>query len=359
MVAPDQKADRVSYKIAVPKTQAPGTYTLFWTYGCGKTLECFITQYNLKIIPTKTEIEPPQKQIPTPTPPVVPKEEPIIECPEGYVYLKEHDVCAETAEHREKEKIERMGELIDTTENFVMNIVGNCQEPVLRYTDSGFSILWEDVEGLTIVHPEKHSTRNLRVDCDASSVSFSTYSRGGVMSVHPITFNSNGIFDTIKSRNSLQDMSVKINGKSVETFSPKSSTLSTPGISFDTLGSGEPQKQTIKISNLSMMPGFLQKTELIVDPTPRQKVPEWIKNNAKWWAEGQIGDSDFVGGIQHLMKEKIIDIPDLPEQSSETAQEQVPDWVRNNAKWWADGQIGEDDFVNGIKWLVEKGIIKV
>jgi len=91
----------------------------------------------------------------------------------------------------------------------------------------------------------------------------------------------------------------------------------------------------------------------------KQKVPEWIKNNAKWWADGQIGDSDFVGGIQHLMKEKIIDIPDLPEQASETSKEQVPDWVRNNAGWWADGQISEDDFVNGIKWLVEKGIIKV
>ncbi len=91
----------------------------------------------------------------------------------------------------------------------------------------------------------------------------------------------------------------------------------------------------------------------------KQKVPDWVKNNAKWWAEGQIGETDFVGGIQHLIKEKIIDIPDLPEQASETAKEQVPDWVRNNAGWWADGQISEDDFVNGIKWLVEKGIIKV
>jgi len=89
------------------------------------------------------------------------------------------------------------------------------------------------------------------------------------------------------------------------------------------------------------------------------RVPEWIKNNAKWWSEGQIGDSDFVSGIQHLMKEKIINIPDLPKQASETAQEQVPDWIRNNAGWWADGLITEDDFVTGIQYLVERGIIKV
>jgi len=60
-----------------------------------------------------------------------------------------------------------------------------------------------------------------------------------------------------------------------------------------------------------------------------------------------------------LIKEKIIDIPDLPEQASEQAEEHVPDWIRNNAGWWANGLISEDDFVNGIKYLVEQGIIKI
>jgi len=89
------------------------------------------------------------------------------------------------------------------------------------------------------------------------------------------------------------------------------------------------------------------------------KVPSWIKNNAKWWAEGMIKESDFVGGIQHMIKEKIINIPDLPEQASSTAKEKVPDWIKNNAGWWGDGLISEDEFVNGIKYLVENGIIKV
>jgi len=93
--------------------------------------------------------------------------------------------------------------------------------------------------------------------------------------------------------------------------------------------------------------------------TSVKKVPDWIKNNARWWAEGQIGDSDFVNGIQFMIKEKIINIPNLPEQASETAEEKVPDWIRNNAGWWANGLISEDDFVNGIKYLVEQGIIRV
>jgi len=103
--------------------------------------------------------------------------------------------------------------------------------------------------------------------------------------------------------------------------------------------------------------------ELEVKPQPEQSepkatIPNWIRNNAKWWSEGQIGDSDFTSGIQFMIKENIMVIPDLPEQTSETTRG-VPDWVRNNAGWWADGLISDDDFVSGIKYLVEQGIIKV
>ena len=91
----------------------------------------------------------------------------------------------------------------------------------------------------------------------------------------------------------------------------------------------------------------------------KELVPSWIKNNAKWWSEGQISDSDFVGGIQKLIRDDIISIPNLPLRGPPTAEESVPEWIRNNAGWWADGLISEDDFVNGIKWLVENGIIKI
>ena len=37
-----------------------------------------------------------------------------------------------------------------------------------------------------------------------------------------------------------------------------------------------------------------------------QEVPSWIKNNAGWWAEGQINDNTFVSGIQYLVKVGII-----------------------------------------------------
>ena len=36
------------------------------------------------------------------------------------------------------------------------------------------------------------------------------------------------------------------------------------------------------------------------------KIPDWIKNNAGWWADGQIDDTSFVDGIQFLIKEGFI-----------------------------------------------------
>ena len=37
-------------------------------------------------------------------------------------------------------------------------------------------------------------------------------------------------------------------------------------------------------------------------------IPAWIKNNAGWWAEGQIDDSSFVKGIQFMVKVGIIQV---------------------------------------------------
>jgi len=37
----------------------------------------------------------------------------------------------------------------------------------------------------------------------------------------------------------------------------------------------------------------------------------------------------------------------------------MPAWIKNNAGWWADGQIGDSAFLQGIQYLVQKGIIVV
>ena len=36
---------------------------------------------------------------------------------------------------------------------------------------------------------------------------------------------------------------------------------------------------------------------------------------------------------------------------------EIPSWIKNNAGWWADGQIDASSFVSGIQWLISNGII--
>ena len=87
-------------------------------------------------------------------------------------------------------------------------------------------------------------------------------------------------------------------------------------------------------------------------------IPAWVKNNAGWWANDQIPDSTFVDGIEFLIEKEIIVISDMPKASSEKA-ESIPSWVKNNAGWWATDQIDDKTFVNGIQHLIKVGIIIV
>jgi len=87
-----------------------------------------------------------------------------------------------------------------------------------------------------------------------------------------------------------------------------------------------------------------------------ERVPNWIRNNAEWWAEGAISDGDFTKGIQYLIKEGIIHIPETVSDLSMGSNE-IPSWIKNNADWWSQGLISDDDFLKGIQYLVEKGII--
>ena len=57
-----------------------------------------------------------------------------------------------------------------------------------------------------------------------------------------------------------------------------------------------------------------------------------------------IGTDVLEVGLEEIISEPIIDIPI---------------WVKNNAEWWADDLIGDSDFVSGIQYLITEGIMNV
>ena len=93
-------------------------------------------------------------------------------------------------------------------------------------------------------------------------------------------------------------------------------------------------------------------------PTTDVAIPGWIKTNAGWWADGQIDNNSFVQGIQFLIKEGIMVIP-ATSQGVGSGSNDIPDWIKQNAKWWADGQIDDNSFVQGIQFLIKEGIIRI
>ena len=97
------------------------------------------------------------------------------------------------------------------------------------------------------------------------------------------------------------------------------------------------------------------------------QIPNWVKNNAGWWAANEISEKEFLIGIEYLINNNIIFIPFIPcslaaatAASDPTLEAKlVPDWVKNTAGWWATDQIEDADFINGIKYLIDRTILGI
>ena len=104
---------------------------------------------------------------------------------------------------------------------------------------------------------------------------------------------------------------------------------------------------------------------VIPNVSAENSIPSWIKNNAGWWSNDNITENEFLTGIEYLINNDIIVITNIPDsERSEffidfSYTNLVPDWIKNNAGWWADGQIDDNSFVSGIQWLISNNIIKM
>lgn len=89
-------------------------------------------------------------------------------------------------------------------------------------------------------------------------------------------------------------------------------------------------------------------------------IPDWVKNNAKWYSVGSITDRDFAQSITFMIKEDLIQIDhDEPDSKSSFSVGTIPDWVKRPAGLWADGDLSNTGFVRTIQFLVDSDIIKV
>lgn len=88
-----------------------------------------------------------------------------------------------------------------------------------------------------------------------------------------------------------------------------------------------------------------------------QNIPSWIKKNARLWSTSQISDSDFIEGMRYLISTGIVDVP--PTKQGLDSSQHIPSWIKNNAGQWADGWISDEDFLRGMQYLISNGIMRV
>jgi len=87
-----------------------------------------------------------------------------------------------------------------------------------------------------------------------------------------------------------------------------------------------------------------------------ENVPDWVKTTAGWWATDEISETEFVNSIEFLIKKNIIYVSTATQSQPGN---NVPDWVKDTAGWWATDEISETEFVNSIEFLIKTGVINI
>ena len=104
--------------------------------------------------------------------------------------------------------------------------------------------------------------------------------------------------------------------------------------------------------------GINSSVQFTIEETGKIGIPFWIKDLAKMWInEPLVTDKDFARAIGYLIDREIIKIP-YTEPGEETVSS-IPEWVKNNAGWWIEGKISDTEFTMALQYLVKTGIITV
>ena len=85
-------------------------------------------------------------------------------------------------------------------------------------------------------------------------------------------------------------------------------------------------------------------------------VPQWVKHNALWWSQGEISDNDFINGMKWLVENKVIPVEDMEETIDSFG---MPDSVKRIAYSWSQGSVQDAEFIRGIEYLIKNGLIEL
>ena len=95
------------------------------------------------------------------------------------------------------------------------------------------------------------------------------------------------------------------------------------------------------------------------------QIPGWIKFSVEAWTEGTTSDQEFADALEFLIKEKIIQSPTItvldvapPGVTQEKSEVVIPGWIKFSAEAWTQGTTSDQEFANGIEYLIKEEIIR-
>lgn len=85
-------------------------------------------------------------------------------------------------------------------------------------------------------------------------------------------------------------------------------------------------------------------------------VPQWVKQDAMWWHDGKISDNEFINSIKWLVEKKIIPIQLVVfNNSTQNRSYEFKDISYN----WGVRKISDKDFVNTVRYMIENNVMNM
>jgi hypothetical protein len=97
-------------------------------------------------------------------------------------------------------------------------------------------------------------------------------------------------------------------------------------------------------------------SNFIYAQTANTIIPSWIKHVALWWSQGEISDNDFINGMTWLVENKILPVTDLVEKLD---VQLVSDSVKKIAYAWSQNRLSDSEFLLGIGYLIKNGMMEL
>jgi len=83
------------------------------------------------------------------------------------------------------------------------------------------------------------------------------------------------------------------------------------------------------------------------------EIPQWVKNTAKWWHDGKATDKQFLIAISWLAKTGTISMP------TESDNNYIPHWMKNMTNFYSSNLIGDNEFRNALSYLLQNNVIQI